>query len=57
MPAPATGAASCRYTELDAGRLTALVAPLARAFFAHRRRRWRALAAVLAPEDGAAWPA
>jgi len=56
----ATGAASCRYTdevELDAGRLTALVAPLARAFFAHRQRRWGALAAVLAPEGEAAWPA
>lgn len=56
----ATGEASCRYTDavdLDAGPLTALVAPLARAFFAHRQRRLRALASVLAPEDGSAWPA
>lgn len=56
----ATGPASCRYTdevELDAGLLTALAAPLARAFFAHRQRRWRALAAVLASEDVVACPA
>ncbi len=47
-----TGPASCRYTdevELDAGPLTVLVAPVARAFFAHRQRRWRALADVLGP--------
>ena len=49
-----TGPESCRYTdevELDAGPLTALVVPAARAFFAHRQRRWRALAAVLTPGD------
>lgn len=49
-----TGSESCRYTdevELDAGPLTALVVPAARAFFAHRQRRWRALAAVLTPGD------
>jgi hypothetical protein len=44
---PADGA-SCRYTdvvEIDAGPLTPVAHAIARAFFAHRQRRWHKLAA------------
>jgi hypothetical protein len=41
------GPAACRYTdmvEIDAGRLTPVVAFLARWFYRYRHRRWRSLA-------------
>ena len=41
----------CRYTdhlEIDAGAVTAMSRVIARGLYAHRHRRWRALARVLA---------
>jgi len=42
-PAPACGCATDRV-HIDAGMLTPLVAAFARLFYAHRQKRWRALA-------------
>ena len=44
---PADGGLRTRYTDrvtIDAGFLTPIVAMFARVFYAHRQRRWRALA-------------
>jgi hypothetical protein len=43
--------ATCRYVDeidIDAGPLTPVVAAFARVFYAHRQRRWRRLAPLLA---------
>ena len=48
------GPGRARYTdevELDAGPLTPVVGALARAFFHHRHRRWRAVAQRLVSAD------
>lgn len=45
--APGKAPGTTRYTDrvtIEAGVLTALVAAFARVFYAHRQRRWRALA-------------
>jgi hypothetical protein len=47
----AIDATACRYEdriEIDAGRLTPVVATYARCFYRYRQRRWRSLAQLLA---------
>jgi hypothetical protein len=49
-----TGPHECVYRdeiEIDAGRLTPLVAWFARRFYAHRQRRWRAIARRLKAQE------